>query len=61
VKNHKITQKSTITNTVEEINKHQESSIFWKKFDAERQLINYQILLNKIIHRFPVTTKLFTG
>jgi len=58
-KNHKITNKSTTTKARENISTDWESLDFfkvcWTKFK------NSQILLNRISHRFLLTTKLYTG
>jgi hypothetical protein len=62
VKNHKIANNSATTKAREKISTYLEFlevenffDVCWTKFK------NNQILLNKISHRFLVTTKLFSG
>ncbi len=62
VKGRKIANNSAITETREKIITYLESVEFWKLFDiCLTNFENYQILINKISHRFLVTSKLFTG
>ncbi len=62
VKNHKIANNSATTEAREKISAHLESLEFYKTFDVcATKFESYQILLNKISRRFPVTTKLFRG
>ncbi len=61
VKIHKISDNSATTEGRDKISTYLESLEFWTFFDAcLTKLDNYQILLNKIIHRFLLTTKLFS-
>jgi hypothetical protein len=61
VKNHKIADCSTAAKAKEKISKYLESFKFAKKTDVHlTKFKNNQILLNKISHKFLVTTKLFT-
>ncbi len=61
-KNHKIAKNSTTTNARGKISTALESLEFWKFFEVYlTKLKNNQILLNKISHRFLMTTRLFTG
>ncbi len=58
VKNHKIANNSTNIKASKKISTDLESLEF---FDVRlAKFKNYQILLNKISHRFILTTKLFT-
>jgi hypothetical protein len=60
-KNHKIANSPAATETREKISTDLESVEFQKLFDAcLTKFENDQILLNKISHRFLVTTKLFS-
>ena len=62
VENHKIANNSTTTNARQKISTALESLEFWKFFEVYlTKFKNNQILLNKISHRFLLTTKLFTG
>jgi hypothetical protein len=62
VKNHKIANNSATIKAREKISAYLESLEFKKNFDAcLAKFENYQIILNKISHRFLVTTKLFSG
>jgi hypothetical protein len=62
MKYHKIAENSATTEDREKISTYFESLEFEKIFDAcLTQFENYHILLNKISHRFLVTTKLFSG
>jgi hypothetical protein len=63
VKNCKIAKNSTTINAREKISTDLESLEFQKNFDVclTKFKKNNQILLNKISHRFLLTTKLFTG
>jgi hypothetical protein len=62
MKNHKITNNSGATEAREKISTNLESSEFETCFDVcLTKLKNNQILLNKIVHRFILTTKLFIG
>jgi len=62
VKNHKIAKNSTTTKAREKNSTDMESLEFKTFFDAcLTKFKNNQILLNKISHRFLLTTKLFTG
>ncbi len=59
VKNNKIAQNSATTEAREKISTYLE---FLEFFDAYlTKFENYQILLNKVSHRFLVTTTLFSG
>jgi hypothetical protein len=61
-KNHKIANNSAATEAKEKISTYLESLEFQKFFSVYfTKFENYQILLNKISHRFLVTTKLFSG
>jgi hypothetical protein len=62
VKNNKIVNSSATTEAREKISAYLESLEFQKFFDAcLTKFENYQILRNKISHRFLVTTKLCSG
>jgi hypothetical protein len=62
VKGHKIANNSATTETREKIITYLESVEFGKLFYiCWTNFENYQILINKISHRFLVTSKLFTG
>jgi hypothetical protein len=62
VKNHIIANNSATTETREKIITYLESIEIKNLFDiCLTKFENYQILLNKISHRFLVTTKLFSG
>ncbi len=62
VKNHNIAKKSTTTKDREKISADLEPLEFYNFFDVYfAKIKNYQILLNKIINRFLLTTKLFIG
>jgi hypothetical protein len=55
-------EKSQNCEAREKISTYLESLEFYKNFDAcLTKFVNYQILLNKINHIFPVTTKVFSG
>ncbi len=59
VKNHKIANNSTTTKAIEKISTYLESlKIFDTRFT---KFENNKLLLNKISHRFILTTSLFTG
>ncbi len=61
VKNHKIAKNETTTKAREKISTDLESLKFEKFFEVcLTKFKNNQILLHKIIHRFMLTTKLFT-
>ncbi len=61
VKNHKIANNLSTTEARAKLSTDLESFEFQKFFDVcFTKLENNQILLNKIIHRFLVTTKLFS-
>ena len=57
VKNHKIAKNSTTTKAREKICADSESLEFKKIYVCLTKFENYQILLNKISHRFLVTTR----
>ncbi len=62
VKNNKIANNSAITQAREEISTYLESLEFQKFFDVcLTKFENYQILLNKIRHRFLVTKSYLVG
>ncbi len=62
VKSHKIAYNSATTEAIEKLSTDLESTEFYTFFGVCLTTFeNYQILLNKISHRFPMTTKLFTG
>ncbi len=62
VKNHKIADNSATTDAREKIITYLESLEFKKILDTHlTKFENYQILLNKISHRFLVTRKLLSG
>ncbi len=62
VKNHKITNKSATTEATEKISTYFESIEFQNFFDVcLTKFENFQVLLNRISHRFLVTTRLFGG
>jgi hypothetical protein len=61
VKNHKIVKNSTITKAREKISTDLESLEFKTIEVCLTKFKNNQISLNKISHRFLLTTKLFTG
>jgi hypothetical protein len=62
VKNLKIADKPATREGREEISTDLESLLFVKNCNVRlTKFENYQILLNKINHRFLVTTKLFRG
>jgi hypothetical protein len=62
VKNHQIANNSTTTKASKKISADLESLEFYKFFDVHLTKFKHdQILLNKISHRFLLTTKLFTG
>jgi hypothetical protein len=62
VKIYKIANHSATTEAREKISTYLESLEFYKFFDVcLTKFENYQILLNKISHRFLMTTKLFIG
>jgi hypothetical protein len=61
-KNHKAANNSATTEAREKISSYLESLEFWKFFDVCLTKFDYyKIFLNKISHRFVVTTKLFSG
>jgi hypothetical protein len=58
----KVANNSTTAEAWEKIGTDLESFKFYKFSNAcLTEFKNYQILLNKISHRFQVTTKLFSG
>jgi hypothetical protein len=59
VKNHKIANNSATTAATEKITTYLESLEFF--YECLTKFENHQVLLNKISHRFLVTTKLFSG
>jgi hypothetical protein len=62
VKNHKIANNSSTTEARAKLSTDLESFEFQKFFEVcLTKFENYQILINKIIHRYLVTTKLFSG
>jgi hypothetical protein len=62
VKNPEIADNSTTTKAREKISTDLESLQFWKNFDVcLTKFKNNKILLNKIIHRFLLTTEQYTG
>ncbi len=62
VKIYKIANNPATTEAREKISTYLESLEFYKHFDLWlTKFENYQILLNKISHRFLMTTKLFIG
>jgi hypothetical protein len=61
-KHYKIANNSTTTKATEKISTALESTEFWEKIDlGVAKFKNNQILLDKIIYRFLLTTKLFNG
>ncbi len=57
-----MAKNSATTEATEKINTYLESLELEKNFDVcLNKFENYQILLNKISHRFLATTKLFSG
>ncbi len=62
VKNHNIDNNWATTEASEKISTYLESLEFFKFVDVcLTKFENYQILIDKISHRFLVTTKLFGG
>jgi hypothetical protein len=62
VRNHKIDDNWATTEASEKISTYLESLEFLKFVDVRlTKFENYQILIDKISHRFLVTTKLFGG
>jgi hypothetical protein len=62
VKSHNIAHNTTSTEAREKINRDLESIEFLNFFAVYlTKFETYQILLNKISHRFLVTTKVFSG
>jgi hypothetical protein len=62
LKSHKIANNSATTKAREKISADLDSEQFEKFFDIGlTKFETYQILFNKNSHRFPMTTKLYTG